>query len=1091
MPNLEIYKASAGSGKTWQLAVNYLSLLLANPDNYQRILAVTFTNKATAEMKARILHVLKGLANNPGSNDAKPYRDELLRRFPNLAETELSKQAGMLYSTILHNYGRFSVTTIDSFVQRIIRSFAWEINIDSGFQLQLDTTPVKEDLVLRLYKRLETDDDLRTWVVDLAKARLEEGLGWNMKDEVLRMADELFKERFADFEAALRTLEAAGDINEAFRQLSKRVNAEVATFEKEWKALGKQALNLIESCGATPADFHYGAKGFINYAYKISRGQVEEPNTRVTEILADANRMAATKASVAAKANIAIIQDALHRLYQQFDEWYQNRVPQYYTAKAIRKNLGVLRLMRVFAEELKNYRAENNRLLMSDTHLLLRELTKETDTSFIFEKIGTQYNHYLIDEYQDTSAFQWDNFKALVQNSLAESNYNMLVGDVKQAIYRWRNGDWRLLLNKVEQQIGPGEVRVQNLQDNRRSTREVIEFNNYLFTAAPALLQNEMNAEMAQAPANVLKRLTQEGYTQIYNKAYADAVQAVPDTAATGGVVRIEMVPDKDDQGEALQYTEVVMAALHHRIGLLLQEGYRAADFAILTRTNGEAAQIVNDLIMLQQQTGSHSYDLLSGEALMLHANHAVQLLLCALRVLSDSRDTLSLANLRHLYRVYTSSPAPDYEVFATSADMTGLPALFAQGNMELRGQALAEIVHQLIIIFHLHRGEADAPYLLAFQDVVSQWSKYGETGLEAFLQYWDTEGVKKALPGGANTNAVEVITIHKAKGLAFTVVLMPYLDWELTPAGFKAPNIWVNTSGTPYNNIPLVPVRYNATLAHSAFAYEYFEEQMFSVMDNLNVLYVAFTRARHRIYAWAPGKANENESKKGSGINKIHKLLLSAAGNKGLDDTNEVTDGFDKDAMVWQYGQPLSPGANNSKPVAEVMPALHYHRWQPAVKVRYRAMPADPEATQQLPRNAGTLLHEALARLQTPADVELVVHQMQVQGLVSSSQYQQLRKTLGQVLQLPLLDAWRQGRMQRMSERSLLATDGSLKRPDMVLYNTESTLVIDFKFTQSQDQEASYHAQVLEYVHLLAACGFAGVSGAVVYGFETRVLNV
>ena len=1086
-PLLDIYKASAGSGKTFLLTIKYLLLLFNDPGSYTKTLAVTFTNKATAEMKERILDVLKWLATN--HDNAKPYRRILLDELPLENEGSLQEKADLLYRAILHDYSRFTVSTIDAFVQRIVRSFAWEIGIDNGFQLQMDMDPVKEDLALRMYDRLEKDDKLRNWVVDLAAERLGEGKNWNVREDMMQLASELFKERFSGFEEGLRSLGDDDAIATAFSNLMKKLTLHIRQFDEAWKAMGLGVVEWVEQNGLVSDDFSYGNRGFIQYFFKVAKGITEKPGKRFTDAIREGGTLVSGKALPAVQATIDGWRTEFESIGNDILNFREAGFPFYAAAVAIRKNLGILRIMRVFYEELKNYRTENNKLLMSDTHLLLRQLTRDTSASFIYERTGSRYQHFLIDEFQDTSGFQWDNFRPLMENAMSEGHFNLIVGDVKQAIYRWRSGDWRLLLSEVQRELGHFAIGMHTLQDNRRSARQVIEFNNFLFYTAPQLLQNQMNNEMESAPGLVFDKLAANGYPNIFKEAYSDAVQQAPDDVQENGLVRIKFIPPKDENDMPVIYNDVVLDNLYQTIVQLLAEGYVASDLAILVRTNSEAAMIVQYLLEAQQANGT-KFDLLSGDALLLANNQAIQMLVCAMQVLANHKNRPALAQLRYLNLLQQGRNADAPEVFAANGGDYGLPPAFSSGRQGLKALPLSELVHQLISIFNLQATTGNAPYLVAFQDLVFSWAKAGEQGILAFLKYWEEEGCKKSLPGGANMQAVEVITIHKSKGLAYPVVLMPFLNWKLVHDSGKAPQLWVDSTTTPFGDIPVVPVRYRSALAESAFAYDYFEEQVLCVMDNLNVLYVAFTRARQRIYGWAPWE----EIKSDTGLNTLAKLLKAVATLKGGLQPGTPIDtrsGFDSIALAWTYGTMVPPAQPTSGRPVGWMPPLHYHSWQPGLKVRYRAVETEADAAARLPRDIGVLMHNAFAKLQQHNEVPVVLKQLQMQGLITETVAEKMYRQMEKIIALPVFADWRTGHCKRLAERSLLTEKRELKRPDLVLYRSGKTVVIDFKFTGDEQDTPKYIGQVQGYMQLLAKAGFDGLNGYVVYGNSLQVVEV
>ncbi len=1083
---LDIYKASAGSGKTFLLTIQYLRLLFEQPSNYRHILAVTFTNKATAEMKERILGELQNLA----TGKTTVYGEKLLEAMPHQTRAGLQQQAVAIYSSILHDYSRFAVTTIDSFVQKIIRSFAFEIGLDAGFKLKLNTDIVKEDLAARLFRLLDTDASLRHWVSELAIKRLSEGKNWNFREDMLELANELFKEPFQEFEASLKTIP---DVDEAFKSMRQKVFATVNDFEKKWRETGEKALALLAANSLNELDFYYGKSGFINYFYKARDGKIEMPGSRVLAVLENPDSM--SKNQKKPDPVIVSIQAQLHYLLNSLCTQCESEFEKYNTALILSKNVGNLRLMQVFSEQLSFYRSENNELLISDTHLLLRQLTRETEASFIYEKTGNRFRHYLIDEFQDTSGFQWDNFKPLLENTLAEGHYNLVVGDVKQAIYRWRSGDWQLLQKKIKEQLGSFDVYTHSLQDNRRSARPIIQFNNFIYRVMPQLLQDELNKLILEAPEQIRVRLGREGFNNIIEDAYAESRQQIPENAPVNGLVDIQFLRKEED----LDYDEVMLPLLHEKIKLLLAEGFVAKDIAILTRNNGEAARVI-EFLMNAQENDAVQFDLLSADALLLSNNNAVSLIMVAMELLAGSGGKLALANLRHLFAKQSKLEVSDYHLYVCKEEEEAiLPVAFTREKPALHRLPLPEMVSAIIRIFDLNKNPFDAAYLLAFQDMVGEWSRFGSEGLQTFLTYWEDEGKAKSLPGGANTNAIEVLTIHKSKGLAFSILLLPFLKWEIKPDPIKNIQLWVKTAGTPFDDVPLVPVRYTSKLLQSSFAYHYFEEHLLGIMDNLNLLYVATTRARRRIIGFAPWP------EKIDNLNCLERLLFAAAtvrvkdadlseaeNHLLLEEAEMVQDGFDTITGQWQFGTDDIQPELISIPEPELLPLLKQADWKDRLTVKYQPLMTEQEILVQLPRKQGILLHEAIARLTRPGSLDRVLQQMNQQGLMSASQLPPVKYTLQQILDQPVMKGWRSGNMQRLSEREIIGANKEIRRPDLVLYNNEETIVIDFKFTEDQKSNEKYQQQVRDYVALLEQIGFPSIIGYLLYaGEEVRIVKV
>lgn len=1085
---IEIYKASAGSGKTFSLTLQYLQLALRHPANYRRILAVTFTNKATAEMKERILQVLEGLAT--GSSSVQQYRQLLLQALAPLGPEQLQQQAAAVYSSLLHDYSRFSVSTIDAFVQRIIRSFAWELGIDGGFKLQLNDEPVRLDLANRLYTRLDADKQLQNWLVDMATERLNAGQRWDFRDSLMTLASEIFKERFKDFEAAIATLPGAAS-DEAIQQLHKRLRTTTADIEKKWQTAARDTLAFIGANGLATTDFAYGKSSFANYFNKVAadgRPLPIEEDSRPYKAMLDAQQMVSKSMDAGLRERILQISGRLQADLTQFSQWYDADNYLYCTAQAILRNIRVLRLMRMLAEEMGHYRHENNTLLISDTHHLLRQLTSDCSAAFIYEKTGHRYQHYLIDEFQDTSTFQWENFLPLLTEALGSGHYNMLVGDVKQAIYRWRSGDWRLLLHGVQRSLQAFAPAERTLQDNYRSARAVIEFNNLLFYVAPQLLQQALLQSLDQAPAQARLPLLDKGYGTIFSQAYADSYQQVPATAPADGLVSLQWQP----ADQAADYDDWVLPALQQQIAALLAEGYQPADIAVLTRTNVQARKVV-EYLMAQQP----DYLVMSGDALTLANNQAVQLLIAAMQWLYNSQNSIALSQVRHLLSLLQAPEAEaNWRMYdsTSQADNSLLPPALRERAHYLRSLPVHELLHQLIMLFELQQLPGQAPYLLALADVVQEWSRYGEAGLLAFLQFWEEEGTDKTLPASRGVQAIEVVTIHKSKGLAYEVVLMPFLNWAMIPTGGpQAATLWVDTRQTIFNEIGLVPVAYNNDLANSAFAEAYYEEFVLAAMDSLNMLYVAFTRVRQRLYGWAPWVEPGKEGKfqfrhVGHLLQQVADSALPLPASPAYSDCRALRD---EAARCWIVGTAPTPGHTATPAPAPAMPVPHYQSWQQVLRVRPAQLqqPADEALT--LPRAQGILLHQLLSQLPQPAALPEVMRQAQRQGWLDEYQARQVQGILEKVLQLPALAPWQSGQYKRLAERSMVDDKGELRRPDLVLYREAECLVFDFKFTTGDKDKAKHTAQVQQYMQLLQRMGFAAPRGYVVYGLEATVIEI
>ncbi|MBU0763441.1 MAG: UvrD-helicase domain-containing protein, partial [Bacteroidetes bacterium] len=462
MSKLKIYRASAGSGKTYRLTYEYLRLLFRNPFSYRNILAVTFTNKATGEMKKRILKELSSLANGETTNMADAIAEEF-----KLTPAEVQVKAREILNKLLHNYSRFSISTIDSFFQEVIRAFARETGLHAGYNIELDNEKVLSEAADRLLSDVRDNEPLRKWLMRFAEEKIRDGKSWNLKYDIQKSGYEIFREEYRSFDAAIaKKLADKTYLDKYMTDLQKVIN----NFENSMQQFGIEGLKIMKKYGLTPEDFSYGKTGIAGYFVKLGEKSSFEPLKRVLDGIGHPDKWY-TKSSPDTAAIVAAFEEGLDDLLVKAVEYYNGHVRDYNTACSIISHLFILGILADLSEEIREYANEKNIFLLSDAVILLRDIIADNDAPFIYEKTGAVYKHFMIDEFQDTSRLQWKNFSPLVGQSLSEDNTSLVVGDVKQSIYRWRNSDWNLLATEVENEFRQTGTESHNLPYNRRSLK--------------------------------------------------------------------------------------------------------------------------------------------------------------------------------------------------------------------------------------------------------------------------------------------------------------------------------------------------------------------------------------------------------------------------------------------------------------------------------------------------------------------------------------------------------------------------------------------------------------------------------------------
>ncbi len=1068
---LKLLKASAGSGKTFSLAAHYLILLFAHDYKYREILAVTFTNKATEEMKTRILEVLKGLAQNDPATSIEDYRKIIRRTYPTLSPWELQERAANIYRRILHDYSRFAVSTIDGFVQKVIRSFAFELGLDSSYSLEMNIDKVKENLVERLDKDLDKKPELVDWIIQLARERIEDDRSWNYKSELLSLASEIFKERFADFEKALVQI-GYEKLDKVFADYARNTRTYIRQVEETVVKKATAAQQAFLQSNLTPDDLKQKSRNpLLTKLPRIRNKEIHEISSLAKLIDQPENWFQKN----VDEAPYYKLNPLLKDLY----DYYIGQQADYILAQQFQKNVYYLRLMQEMATLLKTYREETGSLLISDAQSLLSGITEDAgdNPAFIWEKIGNKYKNFLFDEFQDTSVTQWSSFKSLVQNALASPDPgitdHLIVGDTKQSIYRWRNGDWRILESKVKEHLGDFNVVDDNLEENYRSSTEIIAFNNRIYGLLPTWIQQKLNSSIEEIDNTKLSQWWKaSNYDKIIADIYKNTVQRTHINTVEGGIVRlVKIAPSEEERTLSdTRFQELAMADTIReiqRITTTLPYAYR--DIGILVRRNTEASILVQALMAAQ-------IPVVSGDALMLVGNSAIQLLIHTLHVLVGYEQNTSLhkAQCLSLYaRIRCIELAPeaflDLQHKSLKSLREYLPPTLCEHASQWIQLPLSELVERLIKAYALDRHKASFAYLLAFKDVVNTATRQGEKGIRSFLNWWESDGIRKTLPSPEGIDAVQVMTIHKSKGLAFRAVFIPFCNLSLEG---KSGNVfWVPAHGTVYTQLGSIPLKYSKELANSAVANYYFEESLFNHIDALNMLYVATTRAKDYLYiAIKDRKDFENPINTGDLLLKIH--------DGQWDESQRIT--IEKPIVQLGVKKEINQIVLEQYPTTDRMSKI-FEALEERNIVHFLH-------THEAGRT-GNILHQILATVIRTDELADAIDALILDGILSEEERSTFVKSATEVLEHPELGALLRQAKDRLTERAIVTTDGHLQRPDQVLFMEDRLVVIDYKFTFQEDPK--HDEQVCNYVRLLTEMGYKTVEGYLFYAVNKKLKAV
>lgn len=1054
MSVLTIYKASAGSGKTYTLTREYLLRVLSQSGNYRRILAVTFTNKATAEMKARILRDLHKLAAGYGGG-LETELCETLRTTPAALRLDAVRELHLL----LHDYTRFAVLTIDSFFQRILRSFSRETGLLEGYQIELNTQKVVKESVDNLIDRVGSHPELLDWLSDIAVNRLKEGTSWNFTGTLLELGGELFKEALQV--GGEQSSQESPFSREALGSLRGTLYQHKGLLDSRIRELGAKGVAYLDTNCLFETQFMRGNQGPAGFFSRcVSRG-FNDPTSYVRAALDDSEKWC-TKTCKDKEELMSHVEQSLHALLRELVEYFDTHAAEWLTIDLVLKFLPSAGVMADLSDSITHYLSENNQFLLARSSAFIQRIIRDTDTPFLYEKMGEYYRYFMIDEFQDTSRLQWANFRPMIVNALASGNSSLIVGDVKQAIYRWRDTDWKLLASEAADDVAPMAVRQETLRYNWRSDGKIVDFNNRFFARAAGLVKQYLLEGFPESAGQGLRKQL----TTLLDSAYADLFQELPVDAQKGetGYVQCEFLEDSSDNPADEQIRERLVALLVS----LQQRGFALRDISILVRKKQEALRITD---WLQKEAVNHTdgsvrFDLLSNDSLLLESSPAVAWMVTAMQYLVNPDDQLSAAFLwRELNHFF---PDGNQEGFVAHP-----AARFEMLRPQWSGLSLYELCSGMITEFGLTSCAGQWPYIQAFLDVVLDYSRRRGSDLSSFLDYWEEQKGNFSVKLSEQLDAIQLLTIHKAKGLEFKVVIVPFCNWSLDENNGKD-ILWVKPTMPPYSQLHLLPVKYDNKLRNSLFVKDFYDEQMMNYADSLNLLYVALTRACTELYVMAPTPKN---SSNGSTRSVAHLLLDVLGSEPGF------TERFsEKEPFSWGVAPDSVPGkvsdTGSGVTVCDV-PHRPKGEQKPLVLLLRNSRLYAPEKPQGQ-RERGTLMHELFCRLKSFDEYERVLQGWREEGVLDGAEMEQLRPLLQKASTHPQISGWFSGDYKVRTEVDLLLPGGAGQRPDRVMTRGMEAVVVDYKF--GEKKLPSYRRQVERYCETLREMGFAPVTGYIWY---------
>ena len=1063
---LTLYKASAGSGKTFMLAVRYITLLILKPQAYRNILAVTFTNKATAEMRQRILSQLYGISRSLESS--APYLEAVREQVPQtVSVADIRRNAGEALTLILQDYGHFRIETIDSFLQTVLKGLARELQLESSMSIELDVDSVISDAVDTFLSTIEPGSRESRNVLDFVQDNIDNDKGWTIDRQLKSFSRQLFSELFMEKSGLLSEIIDSGD---AIGRYSKILREKLASTEdsltKKLMECGERIRNALSARGYSVDTLLKNPGNLVSaitdgsYLSK-ERGATIDKCINTPESIFTKKIL---KEDPSLQEFTACVTAPLFQEASDIRNGYDYAGNSY---NAALRHLNELALLLAIRREINRQNNEQGRFILADTANLLSSLT-ENDTSFVFEKTGSFVRNIMIDEFQDTSRMQWKNLGLIMHECLSQNCESLVVGDVKQSIYRWRNGDWNILNTGIEQKFAAYSPQTVTLRTNRRSKTNIIDFNNRLFQLA------------AQKSADIYSSMFGCEHEALA-KAYSDVCQQAT-AKSKEGFVKVCLLREADKETDR---TIAGMQMLEEEIDRLLDAGVSPGDITILLRARKDISAIAGYFAVNRPEL-----EMVSGEAFQIDSSPAVRILVNAMRWIADDTDRVALASLIYeLDREIAGDSGVIHRMAGTNLESL-LAGQLSTNRISLKETPLYELAESLFQILELDRTERQDAYVMAFLDIVRDFAARKSADLNDFLNEWDSKLYNKSIPS-VTTDSIRLMTIHASKGLEFHSVIVPDCDWKICTDGNQ---LWCEPSEEPFNGIPLVPVDYSAKLSNSTFSGDYRNETGKQIVDNLNLLYVALTRARCNLILLSATP----KSKSATMASRISDIISECLDDFGVPVGGDGMQIFEEGTVLPHSDKSGSASDNPLEPISVTMEIpmksypLHATFRQSGDSRKFvRSSDEEGEFSNETYIEDGKLLHQLFASIRTEADIDREIRKLVSQGILESGRKaQSIAGMMHKAVSSEETSVWFDGHWTLFNEKSVLfRRNGTLqvRRPDRVMTDGKESIVLDFKF--GKEKEEHLH-QVREYMDLLGKMGFKGIKGYVWYVYRNKIIN-
>lgn len=1050
-----VYKSSAGSGKTFTLVKEYLKLALGsdNPMAFSQVLAITFTNKAASEMTDRILITLEEMSGiripmKSGTKDLVT----LLALDLEIPEELLQKRARITLKKIVHNYRDFSVGTIDSFVHRIIRSFSTEMGLNQQFEVELNTDSILRRAVDLMLDRVGIDKVLTRFIKQYIDAKFEEGQTWKIEEDLFGYAKGLLLTHEWYY-----LNKAKGISLEEYASRYELLTKDVRTYQNHLLDIAKETYAFAIN-GVAPSS--YANRGvLINYFKKIIAKDFQPAYGAQIQKLMDneSSKWFAAKASTEDKVTIEGKRAVIEQKLKTIQNYRKEHEKRYLFQKLMLTNMYRVALLSELDKYVQQIKQENDLVLISDFTELVGEITRNEMVPFIFEKLGEHYHHFLFDEFQDTSLMQWHNMLPLVEESLSKGGTSLVVGDAKQSIYRWRGGVVEQFENLPNVYNPYGDPYVDDREISLTGNNKVV----------PSLHKNYRSKANIVRFNNLFFERSSRSFGGMIEEFYKDVKQEIKDEKTTGYIeFKFFNQKVKEDSTKAIREETATL------ILKLIAEGYALKDIAILTKTKKDTPALVEFL-------NAQDINVISSESLLIANSPAVKLVESTLVYFNNPGEVFYMSNV--LIKFNELFPKANFHAIINTPkelDELRFQTIFSQWGItldrrEILSLPLYEMVSAIVESFGLQNIQDNR--LAAWMDYIFNLSQKSGIGIFDLLDDWEGQKEKLSIQIPEDVDAVNVMTIHKSKGLDWPVVILAQGNWSIK---HNKHTMWVEVPKDDPVPVMIVPVS-EAQLKGSVFEKEWALESQRLLVDSFNAMYVAFTRPADRLYVMIP-KPKDNF------FGQVFPILEEMIGDNNVSTTYDDQNGKPELTRL-SYGEPNKVKREESSNGSEMIKLKNLknslYRTKLKVKKNYLKWMDDSGE-----RNYGNLVHKAFSFIEKEADLDESIQYLLRQGDIEAGEMEQVRNEIKNVLLHPDVKPFFRVGLTVKNEAEIILPNGDLLRPDRVVFDKEEVIVIDFKTGMRKPQ---HEQQIVNYKNHLMQMGHPNVRAILIYTNMVEVCEV